>query len=323
MPEKKHILPADAYESINNRIRSEVEANNQESSWLPSYVEQQTQLYLHPDYLEPRLPYFRTMLLQGGPIAWPDCQAVNYGWYSTNPLGHQLRAFRVMRGYRANFRSILRKLHCPITDFDEDLIGYPYHTRKLLFYGKPETEANIRYSFYYGLLSKYVPLERVSAILEIGGGFGGLIGRIGQKWPEIRLYAVELPQMSILVFYYLKTKLGAQLVWQKPYDFNSYRVNVLLPWMLEDTDVPVDLAINTMSFQHMDKRNLHFYFTHLQKMGVKRIFSINRETAVNQGEVPYLDVMRNCSDYELEDKVPLEPWSRSHFIHLLRLRNMG
>ena len=193
-------------------------------------------------------------------------------------------------------------------DFQEDLIGAPYHSRKFLIFGNPITEANLANSFYYALIARYADLSKASSILEIGGGFGGLMGRLGLRHPDKKLFLIELPRATVLAHYYLKTKLGdVSLHFDSSAAPKETRINVLFPWLLKQLKRPIDLVINTVSFQHMNAANHAFYFENLRRLNVPRIFSMNRIETYKKGESPYLETARKYG-YEIEVEVPLAPW---------------
>ena len=154
--------------------------------------------------------------------------------------------------------------------------------------------------------------------MDIGGGFGALTGRIGLRYPQMKLYFVDLPEYCILAYYYLETKLGnAELIYQDS-TTKSCRVSILLPWVISNINEPVDLCINTASFQHMQAPNFHFYFSQLQRLRVKMIFSVNREIA-GKCEDPYLDYITEYG-YKLEMRVQLSQYWKKMYVNIFRLQ---
>jgi putative sugar O-methyltransferase len=304
-------------ERINQRIDRERRHWDAERTWLPSLVEQQRPLRLDHGYLEPRLPYFRTMLLEGGPVVYPDAQSVHdNSWFSIDPLKHIVRSHRDLSRLQRQHAAVLRRAGARRVDFDEDLIGWPYHSRRWLLWGKPKTAACLHNSLYYSLLAHLVDLTRVSTIVDIGGGFGSLLGAVLSKQPHIRGRLVEMPYLCAIASYYLGRKFGDVILADEEPADGSARVSVMLPWVFDTLTTAPDLAINTMSFQHMAQANHEYYFSNLARLGVKKVFSVNRELDTREGEAPFMPTARKYG-FRLGTTLALDPWSGTHRAHLL------
>jgi len=322
-------LKEEQYNVINETIRDEIGSAGQDNSWLPSYsasyIESANDVFLVGDFIEPRLPSFRALIFPGGgPLRYPDCPVYwKSSWFNRNPIKHLLKARIELAKIRSIYTQTLKRHGVSLPDFEEDLIGAPFHSRKFLLFGKPITEANLANSFYYALIARYADLQRASSILEIGGGFGGLTGRIGLMHPDKKLFFVELPRATVLAYYYLKAKLHNAQLHYDPASLalhTSSSVNVLFPWILNRLNQPIDLVINTVSFQHMNAANHRFYFENLRRLEVPFIFSINRVETYKKGESPYLETAKRYG-YETESQTSLAPWAPNAFLNLLRLRN--
>ena len=321
-------LKEEEYRVINETIKKEIVSADRDNNWLPSYsasyLESANDMFLAGDFIEPRLPYFRTLILPGeGPLRYPDGPVYwEPSWFNKNPIKHLLKARVKLAKIKFIYTKTLKRHGISLPNFKEDLIGAPYHSREFLFFGKPITEANLANSLYYALVARYANLNKASSILEIGGGFGGLMGRIGLTHPDKKLFLVELPRATILAYYYLKTKLHNAHLHYDPASLllnTSSHVNVLCPWILKRLEQPIDLVINTMSFQHMNASNHAFYFENLRRLEVPFIFSLNRVQTYKKGEDPYLETAQEYG-YESEAQLSLAPWLSHTFVDLLRFK---
>ena len=320
-------LKEEEYSAINETIQKEIVGADRDNNWLPSYsasyIESANDIFIAGDFIEPRLPYFRTLIFPGGgPLRYPDCPVYwKSSWFNRNPIKHLLKARIELAKIKSIYTETLKRHGISLPDFEEDLIGAPYHSREFLVFGNPITEANLANSFYYALIARYADLNKASSILEIGGGFGGLMGRIGLRHPDKKLFLIELPRATVLAHYYLKTKLhNARLHFNPASPLNATsHVNVLFPWMLNHLKRPIDLVINTVSFQHMNAANHAFYFENLRRLKVPLIFSINRIETYKKGENPYLETAQKYG-YEIESQISLAPWALKAFVNLLRLK---
>lgn len=275
------------YDALNAGVANEETRDDPSCSWLPSpEMRPFFPLYAQEHYLEPRLPAFRALLLQDVQLTWPDTSGPGLPWFNTHPFRLPFKAARELAIRRRQYQAILASRNQTWPGFTEDLIGLPYHVRRFLVAGPPETEANLRNNLYYGLLRAHVSdLDRLTSVLEIGGGFGSFASVIALRHPGLAVTEVESPPMCPLAAYCLGRRCGGELVLNGD---RVPRVQIVPPWRLEGAP-SADLAINTMSFQHMDARNLRYYFSHLRALRVPRVFSINRRAPTRPSEVPYLD----------------------------------
>ena len=74
------------------------------------------------------------------------------------------------------------------------------------------------------------------------------------------------------------------------------RIFVLCPpYLLPYLNMNFDLHISTMSYQHMTKNNLDFYFREIKRLKVKYLFLNNRTIKRDSTDIP-------IDDYDLRDK---------------------
>lgn len=281
---------------------------NPTCTWLPSVVERGNDMYLNPEYIEPRLPRFRSLLLRdGGPLEWPDCPAPDKSWFMQKPMEHVRLAAADLSTLKNTLRSTAEKLTASWIAAPEDMVGDPFAYE---VDGRPETNSNLRNTLYVSLLLKELRLQEFSSLMDIGGGFGCLLGKIGESMPNLDLYLCDFPRMALMATYYLNNKPSFQR-----------RVGTtvaVFPWEYPTFERPVDVIVNTMSFQHMNEANLNYYFPHFQRLGVKAIFSVNRERGVKAGEVSSFMPVLERNGYRLDRRLSLEPWRSQHFLHIWR-----
>lgn len=118
-------------------------------------------------------------------------------------------------------------------------------------------------------------------LMEIGGGHGRFIRDCALMMPGIKLILTDLPFNMLISARYLMEYFGDDLnlcfLPEHRFDADA-RINIVAPWRLGEIDVPVDTACNFLSFHHMDEANLAYYGDAMLRMGVDRLFQVNRDT---------------------------------------------
>lgn len=296
------------YEHINRMTEEATKSFDPRCTWLPSIVERGNDMFLNPEYIEPRLARFRSFLLRdGGPLEWPDCPAPDKSWFMQQPLEHMRIASADLVQLKATLRKTAENLKAPWLGVPEDMVGDPYSYE---VEGKPETNSNLRNTLYASLILKEMELERHASLMDIGGGFGCLLGKIGERVPGLNLYLCDFPRMCLMATYYLSNK--------PTFQGRAGQTTIVFPWEYPSFAGPVDVVVNTMSFQHMNEGNLNYYFSQFQRLGVKAIFSVNRERGVKTGEVESFMPILERNGYRLDRRTSLEPWRSQHFLHVWR-----
>lgn len=294
-------FPDDEYRAANEAIRQEILHHDPENTWLQSQLMLGQPLFLNAEATTRRMPCFRSMVLSGGSLYWPDCQIPGLSWFTGDIAQHVAASIQDLRRLEGVFRETCERLEAPWIPCAEDLIGEPYH---YTVDGCIQTQVNLRYSLYVSLFEHFVATDGAVTLLEIGGSFGGLSGRLMERHPDWSLRFTEVPYLCPYADYYLRTKLGADPA-------RPDRIRVLYPFELAQAEA-ADIAVNTMSFQHMTTANLNFYFSHMRRMGVSRIFSVNRSEGYKTEETPSFLKDAQRHGYEPVLSKSLEPWTEYH-----------
>jgi len=169
------------------------------------------------------------------------------------------------------------------------------------------TFKGIQSAYYACRVASLVPKGGV--VLEIGGGFGAVASRLLAIRPDITYVLTDLPVNMVLTHTYLTSLYGDAVVglWEDgDHPSPEHRALVVPPWRLADLPLRVDLAINTMSFQHMDERNHAFYGEALRKLGTRRLYHLNRNVHLQDPDQDTMVVPAErygfMADYEVTDR---------------------
>lgn len=160
-----------------------------------------------------------------------------------------------------------------LTSFSEGTIGNPIE--QFVFDGRAYSRSSLNYLLGLSLLKRYVKLEEINTVLEIGGGFGTLgeiIGKAPKK--DIKYIDIDIPPMNFVAEQYLKGnfgesnvsgfpafKAGAEIVISSLPSFT-----VLCPWQLKRLVGKVDLFVNYISFQEMEPHVVENYFSLVKRL---------------------------------------------------------
>lgn len=115
--------------------------------------------------------------------------------------------------------------------------------------------------------------NKITKILEIGGGYGNLASKLKKLFPKVKYIIVDLPEVLLIQNYYLsssfkdskiinlidKSNFSKTIIADKDFDF------LLVPFNLyKKINFEFDLVINTRSFGEMPKEVLEDYFDLIQ-----------------------------------------------------------
>ena len=222
-------------------------------------------------------------------------------------LGHNLSTgFNDEFGFISTMNMLIDLLYSKssidVKKFSEVKIGKP----KSYNFGDFSTNYNeLRIIKIFNELNKYFDQD-INVICEIGGGYGSLASKIKKKYPDKTLILIDIPETLIIQSYYLTTmfpnlkfcfyeefkKLSFNEIKEEKFDFI-----IIPPWeksKLAEQNY-IDLFINSVSFQEMDKEIILEYFDFIQNSISKNglFYNLNKnEKIINKipiriSEYPY------------------------------------
>ncbi|MEQ8394055.1 putative sugar O-methyltransferase [Thalassobaculum sp.] len=128
-------------------------------------------------------------------------------------------------------------------------------------------------------------------LVEIGGGHGrttrDLVLLLGVK----TAFYIDLPLNMLLAARYLHRFFGGRVnvVWHDRDPIIEGGINIVAPWLIDRIDVPIDLLVNFLSFQHMSMAALRFYGERLIEPRVQAVFHENRDRPRERHDVGMTD----------------------------------
>ncbi len=292
-PRRLHPVDIDAGVTLYDRLLDEM-ARRSGEGWTPSRVE--VSKYRFPlDHT--RLANFRRSEVSSGTQTVPDRPGDFPPLDFSRLYPDFTDAERSVLGSNLNrqFLGFLTRLYrrgapginwCEAAVADDDRFG----ARTVELPGVGTATAKSLQSAYYACrIASLVP--RGGVVLEIGGGFGAVASRLLAIRPDVTYLLTDLPVNMVLTHTYLTSLYGEKVagLWEDgDRAGDGKQAWMVPPWRLASLPVRVDLAINTMSFQHMDERNHAYYGAAMKALGTRRLYHLNRN--VHRGD-PASDTM--------------------------------
>ncbi len=272
--------------------------------WKPSPVESKYEKIRQTVFKTPgMLKKFRRSYLSTGWLNFPDRPLqIPIEW--NFPEKKRRSFFYLLK----NLVKLYGETSFDLRKLDDNLIGQPifwaisknpvkrfFDIAKFLlgFSSKPAssenfhlTEVQMRNFYYRYKISKN--FSNINSVIEIGGGYGALAAELLQKTNINKYILVELPERLPISYFYLKSCFNTRIqLLYKPKDKldPSARIVLAAPWKLQDLDKNIDLLINIMSFQHMNIKNLKFYFKIVDTLNIKRMYLVNRNKKMDKTDV--------------------------------------
>jgi hypothetical protein len=161
------------------------------------------------------------------------------------------------------------------------------------------TNKSMQAAYYAARTAALIPKR--GSVLEIGGGFGAVAMRLLRVRPDVSYVLTDLPVNMVMTYAYLRSHFGDQVygAFEGPIrPPKGTRVMIVPPWRLNEIGGRISLAINTMSFQHMDERNHRFYGDQMRRLSVETLYHLNRQD-IRPGDIT---VRIHARDYSFLDQ---------------------
>ena len=112
-------------------------------------------------------------------------------------------------------------------------------------------------------------LRKSATIVDIGGGFGGMLAKMKDLFPDTKCIMFDLPEVNVCQTYYLSQRYPNARIWgfkdfvqRGPVIFEEKADFLILPgWLIQEMpDGTVDLVVNARSMMEMTPEIIDFYF---------------------------------------------------------------
>jgi putative sugar O-methyltransferase len=162
----------------------------------------------------------------------------------------------------------------------ESTVGSP--VEQFTFDGLRYSRSFLNYLRGLVFFKRVVPDADVRRVLEIGGGYGTL-GEILLQGNDITYVDVDIPPVGFVAGWYLQQVFGRDRVaaWDETRDLTTIdldtldRSAVLASWQLPQVTGQVDLFVNVISFQEMEREVVENYVAHVDRLGARWVLLRN------------------------------------------------
>ena len=160
------------------------------------------------------------------------------------------------------------------------MIGNPYgiiYKKKKILYDTP------RHDYYAEKIINILKNKKNPTILEIGGGYGGLLIQLLKRKFNFSYINIDLPETLLISYYYLKRTLGVNICLQKNLESSIFKNKIVYIPYKDDLcikKINVDLLFNANSFSEMSKKVLYKYFNLINNK-IKPEYILHQNSNIN------------------------------------------
>lgn len=180
-------------------------------------------------------------------------------------------------------------------------IGNPYgiiYKKKKILYDTP------RHDYYADKIISILKNKRNPTILEIGGGYGGLLIQLLKRKFNFTYINIDLPETLLISYYYLKKTFGVKICLTKDLKLNIFKNKIVyIPY--EDElfikKINIDLLFNANSFSEMSKKVLYKYFNLINNK-IKPEYILHQNSNVNLFPKSKIHKEIQSSDFPIDMK---------------------
>ena len=178
--------------------------------------------------------------------------------------------------YRVLKAAVMGSANEFLMEFSESNIGNPIE--RISLDDRWHSRSSMNYLMGLACLGKFIDLKSLTNILEIGGGYGTLGEIIHQLWGAKTTYLnLDIPPICNVAEYYLRS-ISTDFIGIK--ELNSLgeikfdqlnRLNVAPNWKIGALTGEIDLFVNMISFQEMERPVVENYLQQVQGLKPKYI----------------------------------------------------
>jgi putative sugar O-methyltransferase len=170
----------------------------------------------------------------------------------------------------------------------ESTVGSP--VEQFTFDGLRYSRSFLNYLRGLVFFKRVVPDADVRRVLEIGGGYGTL-GEILLQGNDVTYVDVDIPPVGFVAGWYLQQVFGRDRIaaWDETRDLTTIdldtldRSAVLAPWQLPQVTGQVDLFVNFISFQEMEREVVENYVAQVERLGARWVLLRNSRDGKQTG----------------------------------------
>ncbi len=151
-----------------------------------------------------------------------------------------------------------------------------------------------RHDYFASKIIDLVGNSKSKKILEIGGGYGGLIFQLLKRKFKGTIINVDIPETLIISYYFLK-KFGKKKIiicdLEKNIKFKPEFIYLCTPNYFLNLDLKIDLICNFHSFSEMSKHDLFNYINKINRMDLKYLLHQNSNILLYPNSKRHIEIL--------------------------------
>jgi putative sugar O-methyltransferase len=181
-------------------------------------------------------------------------------------------------------------------------IGSPYG---IIYRGKKIIYDTPRHDYYAYKIINILKGQKIPTILEVGGGYGGLLLQLLKRNFKFNYINVDLPETLLTSYYYIKKKIGINIALKKKLNVIDKKI-IFVPYSKnffneEKRKMSIDLLFNSNSFSEMSKDILSNYFYLINKK-IKPTYILHQNSNINLFPESKKHIETQASDFNIDMK---------------------
>ena len=144
---------------------------------------------------------------------------------------------------------------------DFGLAGNPYGLKlgkKLIMYDTP------RHDYYADKIITLLKNKKIPTILEIGGGYGGLLAQLIKRKYKFNYINIDIPKSLMVSYYFIRSNFSKKILINERIKLKKIKKNsiIFVPFTKNfnwESNLEIDLVFNSNSFSELDNKILNYY----------------------------------------------------------------
>ena len=140
-------------------------------------------------------------------------------------------------------------------------------------------------------------------LVEIGGGYGGLILQLLKRNFQDIYINIDIPETLLINYYFLRKYTKKKIVicdLKKPAKFNNQNIYLATRSYFSKLKINIDVVFNSNSFSEMSKNDVKYYFKYINYFKSKYIYHQNSNVLLFPNSLRHIEIL--AKDFPINKK---------------------